>query len=153
MEVLRQDRAAICRQLRHRHQIGTEPIGRRAIGILIILQALTSGEFFLRVRTGFVCLEKNLQPTDGVCKYCQLHMSVRHDAEHARTERKTSRLRDGSLSQGHPGLCDTPVGPSKTLTVHGSPYAGRPWVARKLHDVTTDKRHTTDKVLKQTCFR
>ena len=27
--------------------------------------SLTTGEFFLRVRTGFGCLEKNLQPTDG----------------------------------------------------------------------------------------
>ena len=34
--------------------------------------------------------------------------------------------RVGSLSQGHPGLCDTPVGPGRTPTVHG----GRPWVAR-----------------------
>ena len=43
----------------------TEPSGRRAIGILSILQALTIGDFFLRVRTGFGCREKNLQPTDG----------------------------------------------------------------------------------------
>ena len=35
-----------CRQLRHRRQSGTNPIGRRAIGILSILQALTIGDFF-----------------------------------------------------------------------------------------------------------
>ena len=61
-------RGETCRQLRHRWQIGTEPIGRRAIGILSILQALTIGEIFLRVRTSFGCLEKNLQPTDGRCE-------------------------------------------------------------------------------------
>ena len=43
---LRQDRGPTCRQLRHRRQSGTKPIGRRAIGILSILQALTSGEIF-----------------------------------------------------------------------------------------------------------
>ena len=35
-----------CRQLRHRHQIGTETIRRRAVGILSILQGLTICEFF-----------------------------------------------------------------------------------------------------------
>ena len=44
--------------LRHRRQRGTKPIGRRAIGILSILQVLTSGDFILTVWTGFVCLEK-----------------------------------------------------------------------------------------------
>ena len=39
-------RGETCRQLRHRHQIGTEPIGRRALGILSILQCLTTGKFF-----------------------------------------------------------------------------------------------------------
>ena len=38
-----QGHGATCRQLRHRQQIGTEPIGRRTIGILSILQALTIG--------------------------------------------------------------------------------------------------------------
>ena len=56
----------LCQQLRHRRQRGTKLIGRRAIGILSILQALTIDVIFLRVRTGFGCLEKNLQPTDGV---------------------------------------------------------------------------------------
>ena len=65
---LRQARGPTCKQLRHRRQRGTKPSGRRAIGILSILQALTTGDFFLRVRTGFGCLEKNLQPTDGRCE-------------------------------------------------------------------------------------
>ena len=63
---LRQDRGPTCRQLRYRRQHGTKPSGRRAIGILSILQALTVGDFS-RVTTGFGCLEKNLQPTDGMC--------------------------------------------------------------------------------------
>ena len=41
---LRQDRGPTCKQLRHRRQHGTKPSGRRAIGILCILQALTIGE-------------------------------------------------------------------------------------------------------------
>ena len=44
---LRQDRGPTCRQLGHRRQVGTEPIGRRAIGILSILQALTIGDFLI----------------------------------------------------------------------------------------------------------
>ena len=57
-----------CRQLRHRHHIGTEPTGRRAIGILSILHALMIREFFLRVRTNFNCMEKknSNQPTGCV---------------------------------------------------------------------------------------
>ena len=43
---LRQGRGPTCKPLRHRRQIGTKPIGRRAIGILSILQALTFGVFF-----------------------------------------------------------------------------------------------------------
>ena len=43
---LRQGRGPTCRQLRHRRQRGTKPSGRRAIGILSILQALTIGDFF-----------------------------------------------------------------------------------------------------------
>ena len=50
---LRQGRGPTCRQLRHRRQSGTKPIGRRAIGILSILQALTTDEFFHCVRTDF----------------------------------------------------------------------------------------------------
>ena len=61
---LRQARGPTRKQLRHRRQRGSKPSGRRAIGILSILQVLISGDFFI-VRTGFGCLEKNLQPTDG----------------------------------------------------------------------------------------
>ena len=43
---LRQGRGPTYRQLRHRRQSGTKPIGRQAIGILSILQALTMGDFF-----------------------------------------------------------------------------------------------------------
>ena len=43
----------------------TKLSGRQAIGIFRILQVLTGGEFFLTVRTGFGCLEKHFQPTDG----------------------------------------------------------------------------------------
>ena len=57
-------------------------MGRRAIGILSILQALTTGEFFLRVRTGFGCLEKNLQPTDGVCERYTHKYSTCRVAQH-----------------------------------------------------------------------
>ena len=50
---LRQDRGPTCKQLRHRRQRGKKTSGRRAIGILSILQSLTTGDIFLRVRTGF----------------------------------------------------------------------------------------------------
>ena len=40
-----QSRGETCRQLRHRHRIGIEPIGRRAVGILSILQGLTICDF------------------------------------------------------------------------------------------------------------
>ena len=43
---IRQDRGPTCKQLRHRRQRGTKPIERLAIGILSILQALTTGDFF-----------------------------------------------------------------------------------------------------------
>ena len=64
----------------------------------------------------------------GFCKYSQLHMSVRHDHEHERTERKTSRLQPthtsvGVLPQSHPGLCGTQVGPGKDT--HGTPVPQR----------------------------
>ena len=56
-------RGEICRQLCCRRQTGIKPTGRRAIGILSILQGLTIFEFFLRVRTSFGCLEK--KPPDN----------------------------------------------------------------------------------------
>ena len=46
---LRQDRRPTRKQLRHRRQRGTQPSGRRAIGILSILQALTTGEHVFSV--------------------------------------------------------------------------------------------------------
>ena len=52
-------RGETCRQLRHRHRIGIKLTGRRAIGILSILQDLTICEIFLRVRINLGCLEKN----------------------------------------------------------------------------------------------
>ena len=42
---LRQARRPTCKQLRHRHRRGTKPSGRRTIGILSILQVLTSADF------------------------------------------------------------------------------------------------------------
>ena len=61
---IRQYRWPTCKQLRRRRQRGTELIGRRAIGIPNIPQALTTGEFF----SGFGQVSvawRNLQPTDG----------------------------------------------------------------------------------------
>ena len=48
-------RGPICRQLRDRRQIGTKRIGRRAIGLLSILQALTIGEFSMATSTEIRC--------------------------------------------------------------------------------------------------
>ena len=80
---LRQDRGPTCKKLRHRRQIGTEPIGRRAIGILSILLALTTGDFFFRVRTCFLFLEKtSRQPRErGVNSTLQTYGTYRV-AEH-----------------------------------------------------------------------
>ena len=64
---LRQDRGPTCKQLRHRRQIGTKPIGRRAIGLLSILPALATAGFFLRVRPVSVAWSKtSSQPTGDV---------------------------------------------------------------------------------------
>ena len=68
-------RGETCRQLRPRQQIGIETIGRRAIWIPSILHGLTIRDFFLRVRTGFGCLEKKRQPTDGVWT---VHPQIQH---------------------------------------------------------------------------
>ena len=63
---LRQDRGPTCKQLRHRREIGTKPIGRRAIGILSILQVLTIDDFF-RVRTFSAAWRKtSSQSTESV---------------------------------------------------------------------------------------
>ena len=127
---LRQGRRPTCRQLRHRHQSGTKPIGRRTIGILNILQALTIGDFFLRVRTGFGCLEKNLQPTDGGCeKYTHKYSTYRvaqHDhissREHAwlKSYKATST---SSLSPISPtSLIFPAVSPAHTRSMILDPY-------------------------------
>ena len=64
---LRQDRGPTCKQLRHRRQHGTKHIGRRAIGILSILQTLTTGEFFSELRQFSVAWRKtSSQPTESV---------------------------------------------------------------------------------------
>ena len=78
------------------------------------------------------------------CKYSQLHMSVRHDHEHERTEHNMSRLqpthrRVGALPQSHPGLCGTPVGPGKDT--HGTPVPGRE--GRGWPDTSSTKRPLT----------
>ena len=63
----RQGRGVTCRQLRRRRQIGTEPIGRRAIGLLSILQARTICEFFPELGQVSVDWRKtSRQPTGGV---------------------------------------------------------------------------------------
>ena len=102
-------RGETCRQLRHRRQSGTKPAGRRAIGILSILQALTIGDFFYsRVRTSFGCLEKNLQtgtPTNAA--RTELHNMITF--HHANTR----GLRAARLSIAH--LCVP-----KTLAIHVS---------------------------------
>ena len=79
---LRQGRGSTCRQLHHHRQRGTKPIGRRTIGILSILQALTTGEKFLRVGTGFGCLVKSLQTTDGRCEQYTHKYSTYRVAQH-----------------------------------------------------------------------
>ena len=82
-----------------------------------------------------------------VCKYSQLHMSVKHDHEHQRkdattpTTPTTTQRRLGALPQSHPGLCGTLVGPGKDT--HGTPVPereGRGWPDTKFHKTTTNKR-------------
>ena len=111
------------------------------------------------VRTDFAQLDA--QHSSGndhpLCKYSQWHMGVRHDSEHVRTERKTSRLqpthtRVGSLSQGHPGLCGTPVCPGKDAHGTRGPVR-RKGVARQLHDETTDRQGLETNVLSVNKFR
>ena len=79
---LRQDRGPTCKQLRHRRQRGTKPIGRRAIGILSILQALITGDFFSESGQVSVAWKKNLQPTDGWCEQYSTYRVARHDHFH-----------------------------------------------------------------------
>ena len=79
---------------------------------------------------------------DMVCKYSQLH-NERQIRPRTRTRQPhyiTTPTRVGALSQSHPGLCGTPVGPGKDTNGTRGP-AGRLWVARQ--QVTT--RHDQDK--------
>ena len=63
---LRQARGPTCKQLRHRCQRGTNPSGRRAIGILSILQVLTIGDFFLMRWVPVAWRKTSSQPTGSV---------------------------------------------------------------------------------------
>ena len=63
---LRQGRGETYRQLRHRHQVGPNPLEDEQLQFSAFFKPRRSVIFFLRVRTGFGCLEKNLQQTDGV---------------------------------------------------------------------------------------
>ena len=89
----------------------------------------------------------------GVLVFSVAHERETHPLIHVERERivrTTPRLQPtrqwvGSLSQGHPGLCDTPVGPGRTPTVHGGSCAGRPWVA---HSNSTTRRPTHDNTTK-----
>ena len=69
-----------------------------------------------------VTTESSALPVEQGCKFSQLHMSVKHDHEHERTGTHdvttpttptTAQRIVGALPQSHPGLCGTPVGPSK----------------------------------------
>ena len=72
---------------------------RRASGILSILQVLTTGDFFLTVRTGFGCPEKNLQPTDGWCEQythkCSTYRVAHHNHISSR-EHAWLKIKDGT---------------------------------------------------------
>ena len=82
------------------------------------------------------------------CQHSQLHMSVRHDPEHMRTERKTSRLQPThTQGLGHPGLCDTPVGPGRTPTVRGKAVGGLTAPRRNDQQTTHDRQGLETNVL------
>ena len=93
------------------------------------------------------------------CKCSQLHMSVKHDHEHERTEHLMPRLQPtttprtvGALQQSHPGLCGTLVGPGKDT--HGTPVPDRE--GRGWPKVTSTRRPTTTRqkqTLSQMCFQ
>ena len=89
-------RGPTCKQLRHHNQRETKPCGRRGIGFLNILQALTTGDFFLRVRTVIGCLEKNLQPTDGRCEQythkCSTYTVAQHHANGRGSRKRIAHL-------------------------------------------------------------
>ena len=82
---LRQGRGPTCRQLRHRRQSGTKPIGRRAIGILSILQALTTDEFFSELRQNSVNWRKTYSQPTGECEQYTHKYSTYRVAQHDHT--------------------------------------------------------------------
>ena len=90
-------RGETCKQLRHRRQRGTKPSGRRAIGILSILQALTIGEVFSELGQVSVAWRKtSSQPTEGVnstptnTARTDLHSMI--PSHHANTRGSSSRI-------------------------------------------------------------
>ena len=108
-------RGKTCRQLRYRRQRGTKPIGRRVIGILSILQALTIGEnSSLRGRTGFGCLEKNLQPTDAACEQYTHKYSTYRVAQHDHISSREHAWLKSCKAQDCTCLCP------KTIVIHVS---------------------------------
>ena len=86
------------------------------------------------------------------CKISHLHKSVKHDHEHERnattpTTPTTTYRRVGAVPQSHPGLCGTPVGPSKDT--HGTPVPdreGRGWQTKS----STKRPPTNDNKTKTT---
>ena len=82
-----------------------------------------------------------------ICKYSQLHMSVKHDHEHERTEHMMPRLQQphqrtvGALPQSRPGLCGTLVDLGKDT--NGTPV----FLRRKavgVHETTNDNKTKAD---------
>ena len=90
--------------------------------------------------------------------YTSYNQLLTHPSTHVESERKahtTSRLQQhtqrwvGALSQSHPGLCGTPVGPGKDTHGTSVPKQGRP-------STKTTKRHPTTRhrpASRQTCFQ
>ena len=73
---LGQDCGPTCKKLRHRRQRGTKPSGRRAIGILSILQSLTTGEYFSELGQVSVALRKN--PPANRRRVWTVHPQIQH---------------------------------------------------------------------------
>ena len=90
---LRQDRAPKCKKLRHRRQRGTQHSGSD--------EQVEFSAFFKprRVRTGFGCPEKNLQPTDGWCEQythkCSTYRVAHHNHISSR-EHAWLKIKDGT---------------------------------------------------------
>ena len=109
-------RGETCRHLRHRHHIGIEPIGRRAVGILSILQGLTMSEKTKFSELGPVsvdCRKTSRKPTESVnstptnTARAELHSTITFHHSNTRGSRA------GRLRIAH--LCVT-----KTFVIHVS---------------------------------